>query len=229
MRYYTQGDKIYIFGFSRGAYTARFLSKMIDSIGLLSMGNEEMICFAWDVFSDFQTNRNTVDGDKTELLMKQFKSNFCRTGEEAGEKVQVHFLGLFDCVNSVAAFLAAKDMPMPMPHREPGAREADVILPAKYVRHAVSIHERRAMFQPVLFDPESKKGPGPTDGTTDLVERWFAGNHGDVGGGWSSYPVPEGEDPYLLSDIPLRWMIEQVKQVDAASQVAETLTKSNSI
>jgi len=45
MRYYSQGDKIYIFGFSRGAYTARFLSKMIDSIGLLSMGNEEMISF----------------------------------------------------------------------------------------------------------------------------------------------------------------------------------------
>jgi uncharacterized protein (DUF2235 family) len=217
MRYYTQGDKIYIFGFSRGAYTARFLSKMIDSIGLLSMGNEEMICFAWEVFSDFQTNRNTgAEADRTEALMNQFKSNFCRTGEAAGDKVQVHFLGLFDCVNSVAAFLSAKDMPMPMPHGE-----KPITLPAKYVRHAVSIHERRAMFQPVLFDPDPdpKKGARPTYGTTDLVELWFAGNHGDVGGGWKSYPVPEGEESYLLSDIPLRWMIEQVKQVDEASKV----------
>jgi uncharacterized protein (DUF2235 family) len=46
LRYYNQGDKIYIFSFSRGAYTARFLSEMIDRIGLLSMGNEEMIAFA---------------------------------------------------------------------------------------------------------------------------------------------------------------------------------------
>jgi uncharacterized protein (DUF2235 family) len=214
MRYYTQGDKIYIFGFSRGAYTARFLSKMIDSIGLLSMGNEEMISFAWEAFSDFQTNRNTgAEADRTEALMTQFKSNFCRIGG-GSSKVKVHFLGLFDCVNSVAAFLSAKDMPMPMPH----GGEA-IFLPAEYVRHAVSIHERRAMFQPVLFDPDPKKGAGPTDGTTDLVERWFAGNHGDVGGGWQSYPVPKGEESYLLSDIPLRWMIEQVKQVDEASKV----------
>ena len=215
MRYYTQGDKIYIFGFSRGAYTARFLSKMIDSIGLLSMGNEEMIYFAWEAFSDFQTNRNTgAEADITEALMNQFKSNFCRTGEVAGDKVQVHFLGLFDCVNSVAAFLSAKDMPMPMPHEK-----KTIGLPAKHVRHAVSIHERRAMFQPVLFDPDPKNGDGPRDGTPDLVERWFAGNHGDVGGGWKSYPDPEGKESYLLSDIPLGWMIEQVKRVDEASKV----------
>jgi hypothetical protein len=78
------------------------------------------------------------------------------------------------------------------------------------------------MFQPVLFDPDPKNGDGLTDGTTHqsyLVERWFAGNHGDVGGGWNSYPDPEGKDSYLLSDIPLRWMIEQVKKVDEASKV----------
>ena len=216
MRYYTQGDKIYIFGFSRGAYTARFLSKMIDSIGLLSMGNEEMISFAWETFSDFQTNRNTgAEADRTAAVMNQFKSNFCRASGAAGEKLQVHFLGLFDCVNSVAAFFSAKDMPMPMPH----GKKNKSLLPAKYVRHAVSIHERRAMFQPVLFDPDPKENTKDTDGTTELVERWFAGNHGDIGGGWNSYPPPENEEVHLLSDIPLAWMIEQVKQVDEASQV----------
>jgi hypothetical protein len=57
------------------------------------MGNEEMICFAGEVFSDFQTNRNTgAQADRTETLMKQFKSTFCRfcrPGEAAGSKVQV--------------------------------------------------------------------------------------------------------------------------------------------
>lgn len=42
MRYYSDGDDIYFFGFSRGAYTARFLARMLDCVGLLSAGNEEM-------------------------------------------------------------------------------------------------------------------------------------------------------------------------------------------
>ena len=42
MRYYKPGDRIYIFGFSRGAFTARFLARMITEIGLMSKGNEEM-------------------------------------------------------------------------------------------------------------------------------------------------------------------------------------------
>jgi uncharacterized protein (DUF2235 family) len=45
MRYYRMGDEIYLFGFSRGAYTARFLAEMIDHIGLLSQGNEELCRF----------------------------------------------------------------------------------------------------------------------------------------------------------------------------------------
>lgn len=46
MRFYNPGDEIYIFGFSRGAYIARFLAEMLDYVGLLSHGNEEMVGFA---------------------------------------------------------------------------------------------------------------------------------------------------------------------------------------
>ena len=49
MRYYSPGDDIYFFGFSRGAYTARFLAEMLDYVGLLSAGNEELLRFAWKV------------------------------------------------------------------------------------------------------------------------------------------------------------------------------------
>jgi len=122
----------------------------------------------------------------------------------------VHFLGLFDCVNSVLAFSAK----LPMPHHVP-----DPELPATYVRHAMSIHERRGTFQPVLFDPEPPDPKSPADSdTTDargreyLLELWFSGNHGDIGGGWKTYT--SNEKRYLLSDIPLAWMIEQVKEID---------------
>ena len=73
LRYYSEKDKIYIFGFSRGAYTARFLSEMIDNIGLLSRGNDEMIRFAWETFSDYQrlgedpqTPQSNDDGNESD-------------------------------------------------------------------------------------------------------------------------------------------------------------------
>lgn len=54
MRYYHVDDDIYLFGFSRGAYTARFLAEMLDHVGLLSSGNEEMARFAWKTFQKWQ-------------------------------------------------------------------------------------------------------------------------------------------------------------------------------
>jgi hypothetical protein len=76
------------------------------------------------------------------------------------------------------------------------------------------------MFQPVLFDPDPTEPLPPSEtsesGPPELVELWFAGNLGDVGGGWKMYP---GEK-YLLSDIPLMWMIEQVREIDAASEAS---------
>lgn len=57
MRFYSPGDEIYIFGFSRGAYIARFLAEMLDYVGLLSHGNEEMVAFAWRAFAQWQCRR----------------------------------------------------------------------------------------------------------------------------------------------------------------------------
>src|SRR5436853_1168882 len=54
MRYYERGDRIYIFGFSRGAFTARFLARMVSKVGLLSMGNEELIPFTYKIYHDYE-------------------------------------------------------------------------------------------------------------------------------------------------------------------------------
>ncbi|KAL2835741.1 hypothetical protein BJY01DRAFT_223040 [Aspergillus pseudoustus] len=190
MRYYSPGDHIYIFGFSRGAYTARFLSEMIHSIGLLSRGNEEMVPFAWDTFSQYQSSRGNVpqtDEDRElERYMKKFKRTFCRPD------VGVHFLGLFDCVNSVGQF----EIPLFRKSYRYIASPS-----ARHIRHAVSIHERRLKFKPALFHLAEKERK-----SVDFKEVWFAGNHGDVGGGW---PLHHGQK-HLLSDIPLNWMIQEV-------------------
>lgn len=192
MRYYLPNDAIYIFGFSRGAYTARFLAEMVHTIGLLSQGNEEMIHFAWDTFSDFQKFRG--DDSKSEKIrenenfMVKFKQTFCR------QAVKVHFLGLFDCVNSVGQF----EVPL--------QQQSFTYIPrssASHVRHAVSIHERRLKFKPALFKMDGKSLPN------DTVEMWFAGGHADIGGGWHL----EKNQRYLLSDTPLLWMLEELENL----------------
>jgi uncharacterized protein (DUF2235 family) len=70
MQYYSPGDNIYMFGFSRGSYTARFLSEMIDWVGLITHGNEEMIQFAWRTFSKWKA----IDSNSEEAKMKQKKA-----------------------------------------------------------------------------------------------------------------------------------------------------------
>lgn len=104
MRYYNPEDDIYIFGFSRGAYTARFLAEMLDHVGLLSAGNEELQRFAWKCFSKWQARGNaTTDAEKKEakeqyMYMKNFRETFSRPVR------RIRFLGLFDTVNSVPRF-----------------------------------------------------------------------------------------------------------------------------
>ena len=99
MRYHEQGDKIFIFGFSRGAFTARFLARMISTIGLLSKGNEEMVPFAYRAYQEYEMGIGPHKTAKEhEKYMQNFKNTFCRKGSK------VHFLGLFDTVNSVGYF-----------------------------------------------------------------------------------------------------------------------------
>lgn len=64
MRYYSPGDEIYFVGFSRGAYIARFLAEMLDYIGLLEAGNEELIRFAWKTFAKWQQRRGNTEEDQ---------------------------------------------------------------------------------------------------------------------------------------------------------------------
>ncbi|KAL8943586.1 MAG: hypothetical protein Q9216_000951 [Gyalolechia sp. 2 TL-2023] len=102
MRCY-QDDDIFIFGFSRGAYVARFLAEMLDQVGLLSNGNEEMAYFAWKAFSQWQERQEESEEDKKKKkemyqFLKAFRETFSRPVR------RIRFMGLFDTVNSVPRF-----------------------------------------------------------------------------------------------------------------------------
>ena len=151
MRHYRTDGNIYIFGFSRGAYTARFLAEMLDYAGLLGPDNEEMIPFIWEAFSQWKLTR--YEGTKKRKSATEFLKN-CR--ETLCRPVsRVKFLGLFDTVNSIADFEINNDT-MPT---------------ARVIRHAVSIDERRVKFQPVLLDAGTKTQKRIGSQSTPFKER----------------------------------------------------------
>ncbi|KAH7030728.1 uncharacterized protein B0I36DRAFT_362548 [Microdochium trichocladiopsis] len=143
MRYYNPGDEIYFFGFSRGAYVARFLAEMLDHVGLLSHGNEEMVGFAWKAFSQWQAREHdeSADGAGKRREMYRFMKGFRETFSRPVKRIR--FLGLFDTVNSVPRFETAWMQRSKFPYT---ARSS-----AKVIRHCVSIDERRAKFRQDLI------------------------------------------------------------------------------
>ena len=125
------GDKIYLNGFSRGAYAVRALAGMIHLLGLPQADAEHLDELAWAVYSsaDFKACAN-------------FKHAFSR--ETA---VDVHFVGAWDTVSSFGWITNFKTLPHTA--NNPSIR---------HVRHAVAIHEKRACFKSNLFFPNESTG-----------------------------------------------------------------------
>ncbi|KAG8428364.1 hypothetical protein J3459_003997 [Metarhizium acridum] len=167
MRFYSRGDEIYIFGFSRGAYIARFLAQMLDHIGLLPHGNEEMVRFAWKAFAQWQSRPRSTDFEGREKVKAEFKTNqmyeYMKGFRETFSRPvgRIRFLGLFDTVNSVPRFETAWMQRSKFPYT---ARSS-----AKVIRHAVSIDERRAKFrQDLMYQRKPVAKP-----RRHHVEQWF--------------------------------------------------------
>lgn len=130
---------------------SRFLAEMLDHVGLLSAGNEELMRFAWKCFCKWQTRR-AGEGDKDKekeydiyKFMKNFRETFSRPVR------RIRFLGLFDTVNSVPRFENAWMQRTKFPYTCKSS--------AKVIRHAVSINERRAKFRQDLIGEKREKRP----------------------------------------------------------------------
>ncbi|EXJ91016.1 hypothetical protein A1O1_04123 [Capronia coronata CBS 617.96] len=168
MRYYSPEDDLYFFGFSRGAYTARFLAEMLDHIGLLSAGNEELIRFAWKTYAKWACRRNdgtekAIRDEKEQYaFMRGFRQTFSRPVR------RIRFLGLFDTVNSVPRFESAWMARTKFPYT---ARSS-----AKVIRHAVSIDERRAKFRQDLIGATHQR-PGADNKSHEMHQYGSDFNH----------------------------------------------------
>ncbi|KAI0047583.1 WD40 repeat-like protein [Auriscalpium vulgare] len=180
---YEPGDRIFLYGFSRGAYQVRVIAGMIEKVGLLRKGNNDQIPFAYELYMATTSSqkrstsasppapdkeskiKSPKDTGYAEQLCSRFKQTLSR------ENVRVHFVGVWDTVSSIG-FARGKSLP----------ETTTGMLHVCVFRHALSLDEKRAKFQPEYVNGGS--GPREEDhGKCDCKEVWFAGSHSDVGGG----------------------------------------------
>jgi uncharacterized protein (DUF2235 family) len=200
---YRRDDRIYDFGFSRGAYTARALTGMLRTVGLLRPGCENLAPYALKLFaksgsSSAATADPDGDADQSAKAAQQrfwaLRADFRRLFGNPEfphpfdpHRNQVHFLGVWDTVKSVGWLNLRGHLQVA---RWPFTARITNVGTA---RHALAIDEKRRFYAAYRFDPELVA----TD-PERFREVWFAGVHSDVGGQFA--------DDHRLSDIAFSWM-----------------------
>jgi uncharacterized protein (DUF2235 family) len=204
MEIYNDGDEIYIFGFSRGAYTARALAGLIHGYGLLCRGNEGHVLYAWNMFvREVQIRRERLKKRLGERGLKSAHTIECNVAfaQTYSRNVTIRFMGLWDTVSSVGWIYK--------PVRLLDMARNPII---QVGRHAVSIDERRAYYRDNLWGPPVKitDSEWPKEFRDqgiqqDIAQVWFPGVHSDVGG---SYPQSEAAP----ANEALAWMIGELQR-----------------
>ncbi len=182
----TEPDKVFIFGFSRGAFTARALAGMLFKVGLLQKGSKNLIPYASRIYNgrrrikssdsaSTRTKKEVVNAEN-EITARGFKETYCHP-------CHPYFIGVWDTVASLGYFFGKKFFDHKL-HPE-----------VRYAYHAVSIDEKRKKFPISLWDESNINKNQQT-----IKQVWFAGVHSDVGGSYRE----KG-----LSNVALRWMLQQ--------------------
>jgi uncharacterized protein (DUF2235 family) len=193
VRLYRPGDRIYLIGFSRGAFAARCIAGVISRCGLLRAEYER---FAPDVVQIYRTR---TDPDKDEPMRLDIAYPAIGSGLEAKAKhaVAIEFVGVFDTVASLGFPLWGWWFRVaPVWQNLPFSTDPSKV--CRNIYHALAMDERRAQFFPTLYTM-------PTSGShPDVMEQvWFRGAHADIGGGYPRHDV---------SDIPLHWMMDAMSK-----------------
>jgi len=180
---YQPGDEIYLFGFSRGAYTARSIAGMIATCGLVT-GTVTNDCVT-QAFAAYRTPANRV------ALLSGMTS--CGLTQE-----NIRMIGVWDTVGAlgIPAIFGGVD------EAKYGFLDTSLHPNVKNAYQCLAIDEQRAQFPATLWSS------APAAGQT-IEQVWFAGCHGDVGGGT---PLAGGVDAGTrLCDITFAWMVAKAQ------------------
>ncbi|MCX7513399.1 DUF2235 domain-containing protein [Frateuria sp. STR12] len=188
--HYHDGDRIFLFGFSRGAYTVRSLGGLLAHSGLLDLSDATLVpAETWSrveaVFEAYRSGQPFANA-------KGYAFHGVAPGKPTAGTISVHFMGVWDTVGALGIPLELSVLRfIGDPHRYQ-FHDTKISPMIAHARHAVAMDERRADFMPTLWTnirrPER------------VHQVWFPGVHGDVGGGYAQAG---------LSDIALEWMLDE--------------------
>ena len=197
---------LYVFGFSRGAYTARSLCGLINLLGIpflrLDRKDESpldhpLVKRAWELYANRPLAETRSAYEKGELDADARKKYEAHMQEVADFRklsrypVRIHFLGVWDTVGALGIPRIFDQPWLWRPSSKHRFHDTRLCESVRNAFHAVAIDEHRAAYTTTLWT-------APTPATVEMVEqRWFPGAHADVGGG---YP----DD--LLHSLPLEWL-----------------------
>lgn len=194
VQHYRDGDEIFLFGFSRGAYTARTLAGMIARCGLLTPNASMTVP---EVFERYREGKAATPLHRLEWKVRDGDSLSPDDQRlvDSSRRVDIEFIGVWDTVGALG---------VPFGRIRGWSRSSFSFhntYPStlyKNMFHAVAIDEHRKAFDATLWTGFQEKGKEfePLNDDQTLEQRWFVGDHGDVGGSGS------------LALLPLRWIQE---------------------
>jgi uncharacterized protein (DUF2235 family) len=190
---YDAGDEVYVFGFSRGAYTARSLGGLIDFCGLLQKEAPLSIEEVYDRYRKRLDHEASIDHD-AEL-------------QRVSRKIPIRLMGVWDTVGDLG-------IPWTVPLIGQQAfcfHNPNLSSIYEHAFQALAVDENRAAYTPTLW---TAPAPGATARLERVEQRWFIGAHADVGGGYK-------DDP--LSFIPLGWMQGKAAALGLAFKASVTV------
>lgn len=184
---YQPGDTIALFGFSRGAYTARSLAGLITASGLIDIDELDASTAGQHVRRAYTHYRAREDNRRWRAGLR------FRFDPDNAPAMPVAFIGVWDTVGSLGIPNHLAGLNLLVPARRLEFRHNVTLSPhIKHARHALAMDERRRPFTPTLWED--------TAAGQDIEQRWFPGSHMDVGGGH----LRTG-----LSDGALQWMADE--------------------
>jgi hypothetical protein len=186
-RRYVDGAEIFVFGFSRGAYTARSLAGFMNYAGLLQASDESAI---HDAYEAYRFRRQ-------ERINTRFHES---AAHGRSRQVRLRFLGVFDTVGALGVPLDwVKGIATDLPHVNLQFHDTRLCGNVDVACQALAIDERRGPFEPTWWEAPQPGAMIPEK----VLQVWFAGVHSDVGGG---YPDK------ALAEVALGWMLEQARE-----------------
>lgn len=211
---YTPGDEIYVFGFSRGAFTARSFVGLIYNCGILRRRDAGDIAEA----IAFYRSRDEHDHPTCERMMEYRRKHSLEVcvdpredeyrqrtvpNYQPGEArlLEINYLGVWDTVAALG--IPAHWWLSRVDRRRYRFHDSNLSALVRHARHAVSIDEQRLTFAPTIWDNiealNRAKGKMADDPDAPYQQKWFPGDHGSVGG---------GGDREGLSDAALEWIVD---------------------